>query len=136
MISLVQCTTECDVNAEGGGEACIADGHGQATHEETGRIVRCAPAVRKVGYFGPVFPGGQGGTVTIVFPTTQILTHSKNSDSELKHTVFPTKNARWQSKGMPCTQCARSAKFWMSANTRTLVSAPFHKFLVPYQGFF
>ena len=31
---------------------------------------------------------------------------------------------------------ARSAKFWMSANTRTLVSAPFHKFLVPYQGFF
>ena len=27
---------------------------------------------------------------------------------------------------------ARSAKFWMSANTRTLVSAPFHKFLVPY----
>ena len=51
------------------------------------------------------------------------------------------------SKGMPCTQCARSAhavrtqcarsaKFWMSANTRTLVLAPFHKFLVPYQGFF
>ena len=38
--------------------------------------------------------------------------------------------------GMPCTQCARSAKFWMSANIRTLVSAPFHKFLVPYQGFF
>ena len=39
------------------------------------------------------------------------------------------------SMGMPCTQCARSAKFWMSANTRTLVLAPFHKFLVPYQGF-
>ena len=38
--------------------------------------------------------------------------------------------------GMPCTQCARSAKFWMSANTRTLVLAPFHKFLVLYQGFF
>ena len=37
--------------------------------------------------------------------------------------------------GMPCTQCARSAKFWMSANTRTLVLAPFHKLLVPYQGF-
>ena len=35
-----------------------------------------------------------------------------------------------------CTQCARSAKFWMSANTRTLVLAPFHKFLVLYQGFF
>ena len=39
-------------------------------------------------------------------------------------------------KGMPCTQCAHSAKFWMLANTRTLVLAPFHKFLVPYQGFF
>ena len=38
--------------------------------------------------------------------------------------------------GMPCTQCAHTAKFWMSANTRTLVLAPFHKFLVPYQGFF
>ena len=38
--------------------------------------------------------------------------------------------------GMPCTQCAHSAEFWMSANTRTLVSAHFHKFLVPYQGFF
>ena len=36
------------------------------------------------------------------------------------------------SQGMPCMQCARSAKFWMLANTRTLV----HKFLVPYQGFF
>ena len=30
------------------------------------------------------------------------------------------------------TQCACSAKFWMSANTPTLVSPPFHKFLVPY----
>ena len=39
-------------------------------------------------------------------------------------------------RGMPCTQCARSAKFWMSANTPTLVLAPFHKVLVPYQGFF
>ena len=36
------------------------------------------------------------------------------------------------SLGMPCAQCAHSAKFWMSTNTRTLVSAPFHKFLVPY----
>ena len=24
--------------------------------------------------------------------------------------------------GMPCTQCARSAQFWMSANTRTLAT--------------
>ena len=37
------------------------------------------------------------------------------------------------SMGMPCTQCAHSAKFWMLANTRTVVSAPFHKFLVPYR---
>ena len=34
------------------------------------------------------------------------------------------------------TQCARSAKFWMSANTRTLLLAPFDKFLVPYWVFF
>ena len=39
-------------------------------------------------------------------------------------------------RGMPCTQCAHSAMFWMSANTQTLVLAPSHKFLVPYQGFF
>ena len=47
--------------------------------------------------------------------------------------------ADWQgtgSMGMPCTQCAHIAKFWMSANTRTLVSAPFHKFFVPDQVFF
>ena len=31
---------------------------------------------------------------------------------------------------------ARSAHAGMPPNTRTLVSAPFHKFLVPYQGFF
>ena len=45
-------------------------------------------------------------------------------------------NAQNEMGGMPCMQCARSAKFWMSAYTRTLVSAPFHKFLVLYQGFF
>ena len=26
------------------------------------------------------------------------------------------------SKGMPCTQCTHSAKFWMPANTRTLAT--------------
>ena len=30
---------------------------------------------------------------------------------------------------------ARGVKFWMSANTRTLLLAPFDKFLVPYRGF-
>ena len=33
-------------------------------------------------------------------------------------------------------QCACSAKFWMFANTRTLLLAPFDKFLVPHWGFF
>ena len=37
--------------------------------------------------------------------------------------------------GMPCTQCAGSVKFWMSANTRTLLLALFDKFLVPYWFF-
>ena len=32
--------------------------------------------------------------------------------------------------------CARSAKFWMSANTWTLLLAPFDMFLIPYWGFF
>ena len=50
--------------------------------------------------------------------------------------IFHPTSALLEVLGMPCTQCARSAKFWMSANTRTLVLAPFHKFLVPYQGFF
>ena len=33
--------------------------------------------------------------------------------------------------GVPCPQCARSAKFCMSANTQILVLALFHKFVVP-----
>ena len=37
---------------------------------------------------------------------------------------------------MPCAPCARSAMFWMSASTRTLLLAPFDQFLVPYQGSF
>ena len=41
-----------------------------------------------------------------------------------------------RSLGMPCMQCAHSAKFWMSANTRTLLLAPFDKFLVPHLGCF
>ena len=32
-------------------------------------------------------------------------------------------------------RCTRSAKFWMSAITQTLLLAPFDKFLVPYLGF-
>ena len=51
----------------------------------------------------------------------------------LKRPCFPTMNyvaleLPWLKKhcpkGMPCTQCAHSAKFCMSANTRTLVLVP------------
>ena len=44
-----------------------------------GRTVCCARAVRKVGYFGPVFPDGQGDRGNYCVPmrrTAQILTQS------------------------------------------------------------
>ena len=52
-------------------------------------------AVRKVGYFAPIFPDDQGDRSSYCVPihrTTQILSHSKTSDNELKRTIFPTKN--------------------------------------------
>ena len=61
-----------------------------------GRTVRCARAVRKVGYFGPVSPDGRGDRSNCCVPmrrTAQILTQSKNSDDELKQTTFHTENA-------------------------------------------
>ena len=60
-------------------------------------VARCARAVRKVGYFGPVFPDGQGDCGNHCVPmhrTAQILTQSKNSHNELTQTIFRTKNAR------------------------------------------
>ena len=63
--------------------------------------MRCACAVQKVGYFGPISPNGQGdGGHDCVARrrTAQIPIQSKNSDDELKQTVFPTKNARLLSK--------------------------------------
>ena len=51
----------------------------------------------KVGNFRPVFPYGQGDCSTFCVPiprTAQILTMSKNSDNELKQTMFHTENAR------------------------------------------
>ena len=63
--------------------------------------MRCARAVQKVGYFGPIFPDGQGdhsNYCVAIHRTTQILTQSNNSDNELKQTIFPTKNARLLSK--------------------------------------
>ena len=56
-----------------------------------GRTVRCARAVRKVGYFGPVSPDGQGDCGNYCLPrhrTTQILTQSKNSDNKLNKLCF------------------------------------------------
>ena len=40
---------------------------------ERGRAVRCARTLRKVGYFVPIVPDGQGDTVTAVFPFTGLL---------------------------------------------------------------
>ena len=49
----------------------------------------------------------------------------------------PILRPRWF-MGMPCTQCARSAKFWMSANTRTLATFWWYNIdpvpLVSYKG--
>ena len=59
-------------------------------------------ALRKVGYFRPVFPDIQGDYGNYCVPrhrTAQILTQSQTSDSELKQTMFHTKNARLPSKG-------------------------------------
>ena len=51
--------------------------------------MRCARAVRKVGYFGSVSPDGQGDRSNYGVPirrTAQILTQSKNSDKVMFHT--------------------------------------------------
>ena len=61
-----------------------------------GGTLRCARAVRKVGYLGPVFPDAEGDCGHYCVPrrrTTQILTQSQNSDNESKQTIFPTENA-------------------------------------------
>ena len=58
--------------------------------------MRCAHAVRRVGYFGPVSPDGQSDRSHYSVPTrrtAQILTQSKNSDDESKQTMFCTANA-------------------------------------------
>ena len=50
-----------------------------------GLTVRCARAVRNVGYFGPVFPDGPGVFGNYCVPkrrTAQIPTQSNNSDHE------------------------------------------------------
>ena len=59
-------------------------------------------AVRKVGYFGPVFPDGPGDQYTYRVPIHRaagILTQSKDSDKEVKQTIFSNPNARLLSMG-------------------------------------
>ena len=62
------------------------------------RSARAVPALmQKVGYFGPVSPDGQGDHSNYCVPmrrTAQILTQPKNSDNDLKQTMFHTENAR------------------------------------------
>ena len=83
-----------------------------------GRTVHCARAVKKVGFLcpdkwpkcrprgqictkstnhsRPIFPDGQGDRGNYCVPmrrTAPILTQSKNSDNELKQTMFHTENA-------------------------------------------
>ena len=67
-------------------------------------------AVRQVGYFEPVFPDGQGDCVTTVSPYTGLLrflvyTQSKNSDDELKQTMFHMENARLLSESAVFAMC-------------------------------
>ena len=62
-----------------------------------GCAVGCARAVRKVGYFRPVFPDGQGDSGDYRVPIhriTEILTQSKDSDNELKQSILHTANGR------------------------------------------
>ena len=62
-----------------------------------GRTMHCARAVRKVGYFRPVVPNGQGDCINYCVPmhkTAQILTQSHNSDHELNQPLFHTETAR------------------------------------------
>ena len=54
-----------------------------------GRTVRCARAVRKIGYFGPVSPDGQGGcnnSCVAVHRTAQIVTQFRHLDRGMFHT--------------------------------------------------
>ena len=62
-----------------------------------GCTVRCARALRKVGYFRPVSPDGQRDRSNYCVPvcrTAQILTQSNNSEDELNQPMFHTENAR------------------------------------------
>ena len=51
----------------------IVAGNSENPGRYGGRTVHRARAVRKVGYFGPIFPDGQGDTVKIVLPGTGLL---------------------------------------------------------------
>ena len=65
---------------------------------QRGRTVRCARAVRKVGYFGPVSPNGQGdrGNCCVRRHMTTQISYSVQtlSDIQVKQITFRTENAR------------------------------------------
>ena len=68
--------------------------------------VRAHSAVRKVGYFRPCFPDGQGTNVTTVFPDTGLLRFSLSpKDYELKQTMFHTENSRLLSESAVFALC-------------------------------
>ena len=51
---------------------------------------RCACAVQKVGWFGPISPGGPGAHAQ----HCSLVMQPKNPDNVLKQRIFPTTNAR------------------------------------------
>ena len=58
----------------------------------------------QIACLSPIFTDGQGDRSSYYVPihrTNQILTQSKNSDNELKQTIFPKKNARLLSESAP-----------------------------------
>jgi len=78
--------------------------------------VHRARTLREVGYFGPIFPDGQGDRSNCCVPTygtAQILTWSKNSDIELKQTMFPNKNATWLSESAVFALCLQVPRRWV-----------------------
>ena len=78
--------------------------------------MRCARAVRKVGYFGFISPDGQGDRSNYRVPiqgNTQTLTQSKTSDNELKRTMFLTKNASVLSKSAVFAPWTQLPRWWV-----------------------
>ena len=79
---------------------------------------RCARAVRKVGYFGPVSPDGQRDRSTYCVPirrTAQMPTQSKTQIMSSNKPYFPTTNARLLSKSAVCALWTQPARWGVGA---------------------